>query len=193
MGGEGLGPENRPSPSPNGVVPNAVCIGGLSRLELLCELRAQGVQLNTAAEALFADLRFVPRAAPTVVEIVAISVLELGFPDGATYGEIAQRALASGLHQCPLELGPHLRLQFPDQADSADGLPLTHGRAPGGSITIASPPIDDRDETPKGFYLRRVGQELWLRGYWSGGDHVWSLDDVFVFARPARPPSLLHR
>ncbi|GDX79873.1 hypothetical protein LBMAG42_16840 [Deltaproteobacteria bacterium] len=164
-------------------MPSAVWIGGLSRLELLCGLRAQGVQLNTAAEALFADLRFVSRSEPTVVEIVAISVFELGFPSGATYGDITLRALEVGLHECPLELGPHLRLQFPEQADSADGLPLTHGRAPGGSITIASPPIDDSDTTPKGFYLRRVGQELWLRGYWSGPDHVWSPRDLLLFCR----------
>jgi hypothetical protein len=90
-----------------------------------------------------------------------------------------------GLTECPLELGPHLRLQFLDQPDGTDGMPLTHGRAPPGSITVASPPLDDRDETAKGFYLRRVDAVLWLRGYWSWPGHVWTPEDVLVFARSA--------
>jgi hypothetical protein len=82
-----------------------------------------------------------------------------------------------------MELGPHLRAQFLDQPDSADGTPLTHGRAPPGSITVASSPLDDRDETAKGFYLRRVDTVLWLRGYWSWPGHIWNPEDVLVFSR----------
>jgi hypothetical protein len=61
--------------------------------------------------------------------------------------------------------------------------PATRHRAPAGSITIASSPLDDRDETPKGFYLRRVDGTLWLRGYRSSPAHVWDPEDVFVFSR----------
>lgn len=65
----------------------------------------------------------------------------------------------------------------------AGGLPLTHGRAPPDSLTITSPPLDDRDETPKGFYLRRVEDALWLRAYWSSADHIWSPECVLVFSK----------
>jgi hypothetical protein len=69
------------------------------------------------------------------------------------------------------------------EPDGADGKPLTHGRAPPGSITVASSPLDDSDETPKGFYLRRVDGVSWLRGYWSRPGHIWSPRDVLVFSR----------
>ena len=52
-----------------------------------------------------------------------------------------------------------------------------------GAVVVASPPLDERDETPKGFYLRRIHGVLWLRGYWSWAGHVWSPQDVLVFRR----------
>ncbi|NUP08117.1 MAG: hypothetical protein HOW73_18880 [Polyangiaceae bacterium] len=124
-----------------------------------------------------------PDSQSQVIEISARSVADLGFDSGATYGQITARALESGLAECPLELGPHLRMQFLDQPEGAAGAPTTHGRAPPGSITVASPSLDDTDETPKGFYLRRIDGALWLRGYCSWQGHIWSPEDVFVFAR----------
>lgn len=157
-----------------------VRIGGMSPPELLRALRERGVRLNEAAEALFGDPRFTTLEQHHAVGIATLSVAELGFGEGATWGQIAARARESGLVECPLELGPHLRLQFENQPD-AEGMPSTRGRAPPGSITVASPPLDDTEETPKGFYLRRLGDALWLRGYRSWDGHVWSPEDVFVF------------
>lgn len=161
------------------LLPAHVRIGGMSRTELQIALRAQGVRLNQAAEDLFADPRFTTRAESHVTPIAAVSVAELGF-DGATYPQLIGGALDLGLIECPLELGPHLRLQLLSQTE---GVPSRQGRAPAGSITVASPPLDDADRTPKGFYLRRVDGVSWLRGYWSSLDHVWDPADVLVFAR----------
>jgi hypothetical protein len=163
-------------------MPGSVSIGGLSKPELLAALRAHDVQLNQAAETLFEDPRFTTLRGRHVVEIAALSVADLGFGEGATYGQLVARALESGLVECPLELGPHLRMQLRDQPDGADGKPLSHGRAPHGSITVASSPLDDVDEAPKGFYLRRVNAVSWLRGYWSWPGHIWSPEDVLVFS-----------
>ena len=66
-----------------------------------------------------------------------------------------------------------------DTGDQATG----KGCAPPGSITVASAPLDDRDDTPKGFYLRRIESTLWLRGYRSWSGHRWSCEDVFAFVR----------
>ena len=158
-------------------------VGGVEKQELLQRLRAREVQLNRAADMLFEDPRFVPLRQTQVVEIVTLSVEELGFGEGATYGQLIARALESGLTECPLELGPHLRMQFLDQPEGSAGLPATHGRVPPGAITIASAPLDEKDETPKGFYLRRIDGVLWLRGYWSWAGHVWNPEDLLVFAR----------
>ena len=105
------------------------------------------------------------------------------FGVGGTYDQLTARALASGFVECPLEVGPYLRLQFLDQAEGSVGFPATKHRAPPGSITVASVPLDDRDETPKGFYLRRIDGVLWLRGYWSHPDNAWRPDDVLIYGR----------
>jgi len=166
-------------------MPSAVRVGGMGKSELLQALRDHDVQLNQAAEALFGDRRFTVLSHPQVLEIVPVSVADLGFGEGATYAQLAARALESGLVECPLELGPHLRMQFPDQPEGAVGRPATRGRAPPGSITVASPPLDDADETPKGFYLRRADGVLWLRGYWSWPGHLWGPERVIAFCRAA--------
>ena len=164
-------------------IPSAVRVGGLEKPELLQRLREHRVQLNRAADMLFEDRRFVPLAQDQVAEIATLSVAELGFGEGATYGQLTARALESGLTECPLELGPHLRMQFLDQPEGSAGLPATPGRVPPGAITVASSPLDEKDDTPKGFYLRRIDGVLWLRGYWSWTGHVWSPEDLLVFAR----------
>jgi hypothetical protein len=168
--------------------PRLVSVGGMEKPQLVQALREQGVQFNQAAEALFADERFTTLSERRVIEINAVSVGALGFKGGATYGELAARAAILGLSECPLELGPHLRLQLLDQADGPDDFPVTRKehRAPPGSITIASAPLDDCDETPKGFYLRRVAGVDWLRGYWSWPGHVWSPEDVLAFSKGSR-------
>jgi hypothetical protein len=157
----------------------------MDKRELVQALRERGVQVNQAAEALFEDARFTPLDECQVLEIAAVSVGALGFATGATYGELTARAFALGLSECPLELGPQLRLQFAVQPEGPADYPVTRkeGRAPPGSIAVASAPLDDCDETPKGFYLRRVGGVDWLRGYWSWPGHVWSPEDVVVFSR----------
>jgi hypothetical protein len=155
----------------------------MNKPELVQALREHNVQLNQAAEALFEDHRFTPLSQSTVIEIAFLSVAELGFREGATYQQLTARALESGLVECPLELGPHLRVQFLDQPKESARFPATQHRAPPGSITVASSPLDDCDETPKGFYLRHIDGVLWLRGYWSWPGHLWSPEDVLVFSR----------
>jgi hypothetical protein len=167
-------------------VPGAVRFGGMNKSELLEALREHNVKFNQAAEVLFGDRRFTTVSHHQVIEITALSVSDLGFPEGATYRQLTARARESGLVECPLELGPHMRMQFLDQIEGAHAMPITHGSAPHGSITVASSPLDDSDETPKGFYLRRVDGVLWLRGYWSWSGHIWSPEDVLVFSSLTR-------
>lgn len=51
----------------------------------------------------------------TEVELVNVSVEELGFKDGATRADIYKRAKELGLGLCPAEVGPQLRLKYKDQ------------------------------------------------------------------------------
>jgi hypothetical protein len=167
------------------VFPKQVRIGGMAKRALLRTLRDHNISLNKAAEALFNDRRFVPLRRSVAVEIAFVSVADMGFTEGTTYERLTRGALDFGLVESPLELGPQLRLQFLNQPEGAAGFPATEHRAPHGSITVASAPLDGSDQTPKGFYLRRIDGVLWLRGYRSWSGHIWSPQDVVVFSRRA--------
>ena len=158
-----------------------VSLGGVSKDELLRQLGDAGVQLNAYARTLFADSRFTTSVAKSTVEVAQVSVASLGFADGATFSALIKGAQLAGLVPGPLELGPHLRLALLQQHEGAIGHSPTQGRAPPGALTVASAPLDKEDETPKGFYLRRIEGTLWLRGYRSWAGHVYSPQDSFAF------------
>ena len=45
------------------------------------------------------------------LDLVVLSVADLGFKDGARYADICAKAVELGLELCPAEVGPALRLQ----------------------------------------------------------------------------------
>ena len=100
------------------------------------------------------------------VDIVVISMLEMGFAEGelATLDTIYERAKQMGLEICPVETAPQLRLQFLDQPDYTTGERL-------GEFFVASEPfVLTPDVFPKIFSVGRddnfphdeTGIGLWL-------------------------------
>ena len=160
----------------------SVRVGGLSKSELLARLEQAAVQINALGRAMFANPRFTTTAASRTVETTECSVAGLGFAKGATFAQLVAAARTRGLSPCELELAPHFRLQFNDQQEGFVGQLPSQNEAPPGSITVASLPISEDDEDPKGFYLRRIDGVLWLRGYRSWAGHIWSSRDVLLFA-----------
>jgi len=75
----------------------------------------------------------------TEVNLVRLSVKELGFPRGAPYGEICAKAQELGLNLCPAEVGPALRYQYPDQPT-------------GEWLTVAMEPLAVSDGRPSVFH-----------------------------------------
>jgi len=159
----------------------SVQVGGLTKSELLEQLQRNAIALNESAERLFASDLFTTAASRYSIMTVELTVRDLGLPQGATIADIYTRAAALDLGLCPLELGPHLRLQYLDQPEGYWGQPVRQHQAPSGSITVASEQISEDDDVPKGFYLRRIQGVLWLRGYRSGPEHIWEPDDHFIF------------
>ena len=53
--------------------------------------------------------------------------------------------------------------------------------APQGAVTVASPVADPDPGQPKGYYLRNVGGQLWLRGYICDDEYIWQPADQFAF------------
>ena len=167
--------------------PVHVVVGGLPREELLAALHAAGVRLNAHARTLLADID-VAAAAERRLTLVETSVAALGLTDGASLSQVFAAARQAGLDRCPPATAPYLRLAWTGQVTSAD-LVLSRGRAPDGAVTVASPTLSDDDHYPKGFYLRVVDAEPWLRGYRCDDEHVWSPADRFVFRQGEPHPS----
>ncbi len=100
------------------------------------------------------------------VDIVVVSMLELGFAEGelATLDTIYQRAKGMGLEACPVETAVQLRLQFLNQPDWSTGERL-------GEFFVMSEPFTlTREGLPKIFSVVRddifphpdTGIGLWL-------------------------------
>ncbi|MBU6415364.1 hypothetical protein KGQ34_03970 [Patescibacteria group bacterium] len=109
----------------------------------------------------------------TEMDLVVLSVAELGFKDGAYRKDIYKRALKLGLELCPAEVGPQLRLQYKDQ-------PMDEW------LRIAMEPIITGSGGDLGvFIVGRGGGDLWLRGG-GGHDRFWIVSNRWVFVRPRK-------
>lgn len=104
------------------------------------------------------------------LDLVNISVAELGFKDGATRKEIYERAIQFGLELCPAEVGPQLRLQYKDQPK-------------GERLIIAMEPIAVSDGHLYVFNVEHGYDGLWLLGHSGHPDTFWLGGNRFVFVR----------
>lgn len=154
-------------------------VGGLARSELIEALRSSGVSLNAYAETLIANPVF-DEPVRESVRIVARTVEELGLSLGATMPQIFAAAETHGLGLCPAVTGPYLRLAWATQKDSSNSV-MSAGRSPEGALNVASPVLNDDVEFPKGFYLRTVDGQPWLRGHRCDDLYVFSPDVRFAF------------
>jgi len=106
------------------------------------------------------------------VDLVKVTVAELGLKKGARRDQVYERVKEIGLNLCPPEVGPQLRLQYLDQPNEE-------------LVLIGIEPIADSDGDLNVFNVTRGG--LWLRLASSGGnpgsvcfpEHQW----VFVLPR----------
>lgn len=102
------------------------------------------------------------------VDLVVVSVGELGFKEGATRRDIYKRAQELGLAPCPSEVGPQLRLQYKDQ-------PMDEW------LLIAMEPISDSGGGPGVFGVERFSGGLWLGGHYGDPGDVWDAAARWVF------------
>ncbi|MFB2585856.1 hypothetical protein [Herbiconiux liukaitaii] len=154
-------------------------VGGMSRRQLLAALQSRGVLLNAHAETLLAHPVFDQRSGEPI-RVVERMVADLGFAGGATLPEIFSASVDQGLSLCPPDTGPYLRLTWAAQAHSSNSV-LSAGQSPEGALVVASVPLSDDDEYPKGCYLRVVEGQQWLRGYRCDDLYVHSPADRFAF------------
>ena len=163
------------------VIARTIEVGGLKKWQLIQKLQQHSISMNEYGERLLFDDKFTTSETKYSLKTVELTVRDLGFPDGATMPQIFKRASELGLELCPLELGPHLRLKYLNQPEGDTGNLPQQNQAPSDSITIASEIISEEDHFPKGFYLRKINDVLWLRGYIADNLHVWNAHDHFIF------------
>ena len=145
-------------------------------------MRDAGVKLNAHVETLLAHSAFNPSVSRTL-RIVELTVEQLGFERGGIQAQVFAAARHQGLSLCPLVTGPYLRLVMMNQANAPDSV-LSAGRGPAGAIHIASEPVSEDVEHPKGFHLRVVDGQAWLRGYCCDDTYLWNPGQRLAFLLP---------
>lgn len=147
-------------------------VGGATKDQLLQMLAHHDVSLNEYARVLFDDDDFTTSSDARTVRLAIVSLPEIGLSEGGVYESILERASHLGLEPCALEVAAHLRLHLLEQP---------HGPY----LTVASLELHPGTEQPNGFYLRRLDDGLWLRGYESGPENTYAPDFTdFVFSYP---------
>lgn len=139
-------------------------IGNHTNAELLQELKELRIQFNPFALQLFEDQMIQTKQRGQIVSVLVTTPSELGALFGATLAELLTHGALNGLEPCPLAVAPYLLLQ---------GISLTKDEY----ITLASSALAQEETYPRGLYLRKWDDGVWLRGY--------RCDDAFIF-----PPSM---
>jgi len=109
----------------------------------------------------------------TEIDLVKVTVAELGFKDNARRDQIYEKAQKLELELCPAEVGPQLRLQHQDQPN-------------GECILVAMEPIIGSGGYPDVFCVARRDSELWLDSYWGSPSNFWNAEPRWVFCRPRK-------
>lgn len=136
-------------------------------------LKDSGMKIGGWANDILGKSEFVVAAEKKEVDLVKVTVRELGFKEGATREQIYTRAKELGLELCPSEVGPQLRLQYMDQPN-------------GEWILIGMDPIRASDGFLGVFRVERLDSELWLDSHCGYPDCVWGAGFRWVFVRPRK-------
>ena len=110
---------------------------------------------------------------PIELDLVVMTVGELGFPDGARGDAIYDHGKQLGVELCPAEVGPALRLVYKDQP---------HGEW----LRIAMEPITDSDGDPRVFGVGNGNGVRWLDSGYGRPDRVWDTINRWVFVAPRK-------
>jgi hypothetical protein len=151
-------------------------IGGKTVAQLEAAMKEAGFRVDDngllASEdfkkSIYEPPTFTQLKSPEQIDLVRLTVADLGFPKGATTQEIFDKAIALGLELCPPEVGPYYRLQYTNQ-------PMHEW------IRVGMKPIIGRGGNPRVFVVYRVGDGAWLSGNWALPMDEWNADSQFMF------------
>lgn len=140
-------------------------IGGKGKDQLKAELREKNIDILRYTSDILESKDFSISENIENVDLVRLTVKDLGFPDGATIDEIYKRAEELGLELCPAEVGPHLRLQYSGSE----------------RIFIAMEQIASPNSIPSVFVLDQLDDGLWFGSDYARPYYRVDAGDQFVF------------
>jgi hypothetical protein len=104
------------------------------------------------------------------IDLIAVSVAELGLSRGGRYDGICTRALDIGLALCPVEVAAALGIDYPDQPRNE-------------MLIVGMVALAGSSGEPTLFVLENEGGVLWLRGFGGSPSRFWKPRYRFVFTR----------
>lgn len=139
--------------------------------EIRQALKASGNNISDWANDILGKPAFTVSETEQDVELVNVSIEELGFKQSACYADICKRALELGLDLCPAEVGPQLRLQYKDQPK-------------GTYVVVAMNAITDSDGDLLVFSVERCDDgDRYLDAGSGNVGNIWVASNRFVFLR----------
>ncbi len=149
-----------------------ITIGGMATHELRRSLMRSNCLLSRVVSDLLDQMVLLP--SHQTVNIVEVSLKDLGFIERVDYEDVYERAAMFGLSVCPEELGFYLRIQYLDQPKGDD-------------VMIAMKPISIH--SLQSVYVLQCDQNnnilLWTRGIPQPRHRgVWELESKFIFILP---------
>jgi len=150
------------------VVRESVAAGGKTGQEYKTILEQEGNHVSDWAGDMMRKPEFVTLRRPEKIDLVRLTIGDLGFTDNPTTDQLYQKAQELGLELCPPEVGPELRLKYQDQ-------PLYE------FTYIGMKQIADSGGRPSVFSLARNDAGFRLGSYWANPGNHWALDMEFVF------------
>ncbi len=135
-------------------------------------LKDNGFDISHWADDILGKPAFTVATETIEVDLVKVTLAELGFKKGARSDQIYERAKELGLELCPPEVGPQLRLQCQDQPNNE-------------WVLIWMEPIIDSAGHPRVFLVGCLTSKLWLCGSldWDNPDFIWDPADFLVFCK----------
>lgn len=160
------GPAKTETSRPWGEVWRTVQLG--THQEFHRALTSEGFIISRSADEMLPKVEVALK--PSKLQLVVVSVAELGFPTGAEDSQIFVKAVEAGLKRCPAEVGPQLRLQYPDQPRGED-------------LLIAMRPIADSRGIRGVFCVGHDAGGRWLGTSPEEPHSLWCNDTRWVFVR----------
>ncbi|TAK96392.1 hypothetical protein EPO05_01940 [Patescibacteria group bacterium] len=166
-----------------------VVAGGRTKSELKQALAVRKINVGYHAEKLIDSQDFVTLAKPERLNLVRLTVEDLGFEDATMAQEIYQKAQEFGLDLCPTEVGPQLPLQgYASDSAFAKGKFVSDTNYTSDHLNVAMKSISNPDQDPGVFdvYLNN-GATLMLDASKSRVIRMWLKSAQFCFCLPPQP------